>query len=150
MKALPQIDLSRIRDHAAAKDRGFEVFAYLTGRVQHEIERALGANGAVLGGIPAHKWPRGTYSTGPVSRAPLSDIQRILGAERLLGDTDDEPQPDGERRMIDLGRWAFRKAPVSCPGVFGSHRTAGWRVSRRCPRGQGTVANRWGPGARHR
>lgn len=29
MKRLPTVDLSRIRDHAGAKDRGFEELAYL-------------------------------------------------------------------------------------------------------------------------
>ena len=39
MKALPPIDLSRIRDHAGAKDRGFEEFAYLLAWDLEDLDR---------------------------------------------------------------------------------------------------------------
>lgn len=41
MKALPPIDLSRIRDHAGAKHRGFEEFAYLLAWDLEDLDRAI-------------------------------------------------------------------------------------------------------------
>ena len=66
MRALPQVDLSRIRDHGGAKDRGFEEFAYLLAWDLEGLDRAteIERRGTPDGGIEFSCIPIGKGNGG--------------------------------------------------------------------------------------